>query len=66
MEDLGTFYWQRKTEIFKGKCTLQKADIDNQAAMNFKSIVFQKWKAHFENIDHKVTKSQGQDEIKEL
>lgn len=70
MKDLATFYGEDKTYVFKGKINLQEAAIDKQVTMNewrnLKSIIFQRRKAHCEKMDGKISKSQSQDETKEL
>ena len=64
---LTSFYGQDKTDVYKGKGSFQKADINKEASINelegFKSIIFEKRKAYREKIDRKIAMAKSQDEI---
>ena len=59
IDDLTSFYGQDKTDVYKGKSSFQKADINKEASLNewegFKSIIFEKRKAYREKIDRKIS-----------
>lgn len=70
IDDLTSFYGQDKTDVYKGKSSYQKADINKEATINewagFKSIIFEKRKAYREKIDRRMPTAKSQEEIKEL
>ena len=67
IDDLTSFYGQDKTDVYKGKSSFQKADINSiNEWEGFKSIIFEKRKAYREKIDRKIALAKSQDEIKEF